>query len=212
MYRRRKRLNMNLNEQDPQSPLPEVYPVYEAQKCFSHPKERAVLEQPINENYRFIPLTKGQVAIVDLKHYERFSKYCWQAHWSKDTQTFYAQRRGPNSEGKMVCISMHREVMGVSDRHTLVDHRERSKTLDNREANLRIATRTENGRNSKIRKNNRSGLKGVCLHAVNKKWTAKISLNGKSKYLGSFPTKELASEAYQAAIKEHYGEFANPNA
>ncbi len=189
--------------------MTDVYPVFEAQKCFSHPKKRIEIEQPIGENYRFIPLTKGQIAIVDLKHYDRLSKYCWQAHWSKDTQTFYAQRAGPNAEGKRVCISMHREVMGVSDRHTLVDHRERSKTLDNREENLRIATRTENGWNSKIRKSNRSGVKGIYLHKANKTWCAKISLNGKGKYLGSFATKELASAAYQAAIKEHYGEFAN---
>jgi hypothetical protein len=40
-------------------------------------------------------------------------------------------------------------------------------------------------------------------------WVAFIAINRKKKYLGAFPTKEAASEAYYKAAKEMFGEFAS---
>jgi hypothetical protein len=39
-------------------------------------------------------------------------------------------------------------------------------------------------------------------------WFAQISVDGRSKHLGRFPTPEQAHAAYVAAAREHYGEFA----
>lgn len=201
---------MNLTEQDPQ-PLPSLYREHEIKKCFSHPKTRPEITQPSDEPYRYIALTKNQVAIVDIEDYERLARYSWQAHWSKDTQTYYAQRGAPRLDGKhgQMYVSMHRQIMAVEDRHILVDHRNRSETLDNRKENLRIADRSQNGANSKISKNNKSGFKGVYYHKANNKWAAHIrSVNGR-KFLGLFATPEDAHAAYCKAAAELFGEFAH---
>jgi hypothetical protein len=79
---------------------------------------------------------------------------------------------------------------------------------DNRYENLRRATISENSRNRKIMITNKSGFKGVFWNPKNKVWTAKIYLNGKRVYLGSFHDPAKAHAAYCAAAKSHYAEFA----
>lgn len=41
-----------------------------------------------------------------------------------------------------------------------------------------------------------------------RKWMARIGINGKPKYLGTFETEEQAARAYNIAAYEHYGEKA----
>lgn len=79
---------------------------------------------------------------------------------------------------------------------------------DNRFSNLRLATDRQNAGNRKINKNNKSGIKGVHWHKYNRKWVAKIGINGKRKTLGNFDRKEDAAKAYRKAAKEYFGDFA----
>ena len=83
---------------------------------------------------------------------------------------------------------------------------------NNRYANLRPATRKNNGRNRKLSKNNAIGIKGVCRIPRSGKWQATITVNGKHKHLGSFCTPEEAGEAYAEAARKFFGEFACPMA
>jgi hypothetical protein len=75
---------------------------------------------------------------------------------------------------------------------------------DNRWENLREATHTENARNKRLNRNNRSGHKGVYWHSQNRKWVAQL---GRLR-LGSFGDKESAAAAYAKAAAERFGEFA----
>lgn len=59
----------------------------------------------------------------------------------------------------------------------VTDHINKDK-LDNRKANLRIATLSENGYNSKLPANNTSGVKGVSYHKQTGKWEAALETNG----------------------------------
>jgi hypothetical protein len=79
---------------------------------------------------------------------------------------------------------------------------------DNRLANLREASVSQNLGNAKRSKNNTSGFKGVC-RGRGDKWRATICVNGKRRKIGSFSTPEEAHKAYCAAATEKRGEFAN---
>ena len=56
---------------------------------------------------------------------------------------------------------------------------------DNRLFNLRDATNLENGKNQSKKITNTSGVTGVYWAKRNKKWIASVSINNKTKYLGS---------------------------
>lgn len=82
-----------------------------------------------------------------------------------------------------------------------VDHINLDKA-DNRWENLRLATKSENGANSRQRC--KSGLKGAYYNAKCNCWYSKIG----KKYLGAFKTPEEANAAFLLAARENYGEFA----
>ena len=76
-----------------------------------------------------------------------------------------------------------------------IDHINGNK-LDNRISNLREATNGQNLQNLiKAMSNNKLGLLGVRLHKHGR-FQARITLNGKVKYLGYFDTPEDAHDAY----------------
>lgn len=80
---------------------------------------------------------------------------------------------------------------------------------DNSIKNLREATASENMLNRKHFKNSASPFKGISFHKGQGKWTAKIQVNKKRLWLGSFNTINSAVKAYkEAAIKLH-GNFVN---
>jgi hypothetical protein len=87
-----------------------------------------------------------------------------------------------------------------------IDHANLNKS-DNRWANLRLATRSENTANRPPANNNTTGLKGVYWHKANRKWTAAIGKGG-ANYLGSFDCPAAASIAYQIAADNFFGQFA----
>ena len=85
--------------------------------------------------FRRIKLTQGQYAIVDPEDFKYLNLFKWFANRSRDT--FYA-RRVIYINGKIKVIHMHRLVMNY-DGELFIDHINH-KGLDNRKANLRIAT------------------------------------------------------------------------
>lgn len=87
-----------------------------------------------------------------------------------------------------------------------IDHVNGNRT-DNRIANLRLATYSENAHYSTTRPvPASSGLRGV--HRDGNVWRAKIWKRRKCVSLGGFATKEAAFAAYQTASLKIYGEFS----
>jgi hypothetical protein len=82
---------------------------------------------------------------------------------------------------------------------------------DNRLANLRSVSRAENGRNQGIRRNNKSGVMGVCWSPRNAKWKAQIRVGGEQKHIGFFTDLAAATAARKAAESE-YGFHPNHGA
>lgn len=88
-----------------------------------------------------------------------------------------------------------------------IDHIDRVKT-NNSLSNLRIATRSQNARNTSGHNSRRvSEFKGV-RRSANGKWDAVSSDDSGSVYLGRFPNQQLAAEAYNSYVSESHGEFA----
>lgn len=67
--------------------------------------------------------------------------------------------------------------------------------LNNKWENLRHATHSENQRNRKLNKNNKSGFCGCYWNKREKKWRAQAMVNGKMTYIGSFHCLNDAVEA-----------------
>ena len=159
--------------------------------------------------FRKIPLTKGEFAIVDPEDYERLAKFKW--HLSESPTGSHAarwQRIWPGGYRKK--IWMHREVIDVPE-HLLCDH-VNGNGLDNRAANLRPATVSQNLCNRpKTKARTRSKYKGLEWDKIQRKWKVRIQCNGRKTYLGSFSNEIDAAKAYDEKAKELFKEYARLN-
>lgn len=86
-----------------------------------------------------------------------------------------------------------------------MDHRDLCRS-NNKLCNLREATQGQNQANRKVRRDSSTGVKGV-FPSTNRTFVARIRHNGKMIHLGSFPTKELASVAYEIASEAYHKEY-----
>ena len=154
-------------------------------------------------NWKIVDLTQGIFALVDNEDFDRIASHKWQAFQVKGT--WYAQRRG-NSRNETVL--MHRLILNPPD-GLEVDHiKHHEFYIDNRKKNLRLASRAENSRNTRKKRNASSSFKGVCWVEDHKKWKAVCHTRGKNYFLGYFSTEQEAAKAYNEGAKKHFGEFA----
>lgn len=156
--------------------------------------------------YVALPLTKGQSTLLDIADADRVVALgAWHASQSpSDPSVYYARRRMRQPDGSYRMVMLHQFVLGTTSD---VDHRS-GDTLDNRRANLRAADPSHNGGNQRLRKNNRSGYKGVTWDKRDRRWLAQISVQGRPRYLGYHDDVEAAARAYDQAAIEAWGEFA----
>lgn len=87
-----------------------------------------------------------------------------------------------------------------------IDHKDR-KRASNAIENLRLATKSQNGMNTKFRALNTSGYRGVCWNKSAGKWQAQAKISGVSHHLGVFDSAEDASKAYEHFCRLNHGEF-----
>ena len=159
--------------------------------------------------FRKIPLTQGKFAIVDPEDYKRLAIYKWHLA-NSPTGTYAARWQRIRPGGYRKKIWMHREVIGVPE-HLLCDHIN-GNGLDNRSANLRPATVSQNLCNRPKRKSKtRSKYKGLEYDKIQRKWKVRIQYNGRKINLGSFATEIDAARAYDDKATVLFGEFARLN-
>ncbi|QFH28235.1 hypothetical protein D8Z68_07985 [Escherichia coli] len=63
-------------------------------------------------------------------------------------------------------------------------------------------------RGGSIRKNSKSGCRGVTWHKRQKKWNVRLGFHGKSKHFGCFDDLELAVLVAEEARDKYYGDFS----
>jgi hypothetical protein len=92
-----------------------------------------------------------------------------------------------------------------------IDHIDRNAD-NNHIENLRPCTRTQNCYNRSKAKNKTSSYMGVSFEKSIMKYRARITVNGKLKYLGQYTNEIEAAKAYNEAIELYnLQEYANPN-
>ena len=142
-----------------------------------------------------IPLSKGHVAIVDDEDYEAVNRYKWFANVAGGGRVYAARRLylgGGRKNAKRATLYMHRFLMEPADDMD-VDHIN-GNSLDNRRANMRVCTRSENILNSA----NARG-KGVWHCQTTGRWAARMSHDGERHFLGRYDTEAEARAAITAA-------------
>lgn len=146
-----------------------------------------------------IELSKGKYALVDDEDFKYISKWKWTYHSTHVGG--YASRR-MWKDGKRIAIYMHREVNKTPDNY-ITDHINQNK-LDNRRKNLRTVSHSQNQMNTGLRKNNRSGFKGIGWNKQFRKWRARITVDKKTILIGDYLLLEDAVSARRDAEKVYH--------
>jgi hypothetical protein len=141
--------------------------------------------------------------LVDEVNINIIKKFTW--HVRQDKQTFYAFSN-MKIGNKNHHISMHRLLTGFSSSE--IDHIN-GNGLDNRECNLRFATRKQNSYNR--RRKNSLGFRGVYKPKRSPYYAVQIQIEGKRLSRYGFKTAEEAARAYDKLNKELHGEFGVRN-
>lgn len=88
-----------------------------------------------------------------------------------------------------------------------VDHRDNN-PLNNRKSNLRIATSSQQKMNTRLRKDNKSGCRGVSFDVTRQKWQAHVKA-GDKRIAKRFDKLEDAIAFVKKIRSELHGEFQN---
>jgi hypothetical protein len=139
-----------------------------------------------------IPLGRsGKFALID----DEDGDYVVEAHWQLDGRG-YAFVCGPRPRREH--IKLHRVLLAPIPAGMEVDHINRDR-LDNRRANLRLVTRSQNTQNSLTHA--RSGYRGV--HQKGSHWRACVNTHRHNQHLGMYNTPEEAARAVDRFNIEH---------
>ena len=94
------------------------------------------------------------------------------------------------------------------DVKSCVDHIDNDKS-NNKIANLRWATHSQNSQNKSMMSNNTSGVKGVIWDKSSNKWRARITIDGIKVHLGYFKNLEDAKQVRITKANQAFGVFTN---
>lgn len=162
-------------------------------------------DKAVQRMTKYIPLTRGYVALVDEVDYSELSRHKWCL--MNSGSNLYAHRY----DSELGYVTMHRAVMGLKKGDgQRVDHIN-GDTFDCRRSNLRLCNVAQNGANSGIQSRNTSGFKGVSWSSVVRKWHARICHKNKKISIGYFTSKIEAVIAYDLEALHLKGEFAWTN-
>ncbi len=141
--------------------------------------------------YREMLLQTGNVTLVDAADYDALAHLRWFEHYSYPyTWDLIRDKR----------VNLHRWLMGMP-KGIQVDHINHD-PLDNRRANLRLATPHQNAQN-KRGGNSANGYKGITQrHQYT--WEVRVG----EIYVGSRRTAEEAARLYDEEAIKKFGEFA----
>lgn len=140
----------------------------------------------------------GRYFMFDITDYDVVSKYTWREDAQGYIVTDIMGRRS---------VRLHRLLLNYPTQ--IIDHKN-GNTKDNRRCNLRLADSHTNQMNRKCGSNSLTGFKGVTYRKDRNNYFARITLNGKKYYLGTYNTLEEAVEARVRAEIAMFKGFSFP--
>jgi hypothetical protein len=145
-----------------------------------------------------VPLTDGYTALIDAADRDLIEPFNWTARVGPKGRVYVFRKDHRKT------IYLHRVVMGLKkgDKRE-VDH-VNSDPLDNRRANLRIATRRQNAHHTRAHSDGSSRFVGVSWHRQTSKWRVCVGRT----HVGLFSDEVEAAKARDALAREMYGEWA----
>jgi hypothetical protein len=152
-----------------------------------------------------LPLGHGLCALVDDEDYEFVRRFRWYALRRSNKQGRYVYSHFLSRGGT---VYLHRLLL-LPEPDLEVDH-VNGNGLDNRRANLRVATPSQN-KSNRATIGGTSAYKGVSLSPETrrrKRWRARIMAGRREVHLGRFLTEAEAALAYNEAARAIFGEFA----
>jgi hypothetical protein len=145
-----------------------------------------------------IPLSQGQVALVDDADYPLLSEFRWCYRAERGGRQGYAVRN-TKVGGKRRQWYLHRQLMqpGEGQEVIFLNH----DRLDCRRENLRVVSKEDARRHHRVRRDSKSGVKGVRYNAGTDSWSAYVHRHGHAYHVGTFSSPEAAAQAYEAALR-----------
>ena len=138
----------------------------------------------------------------------------------RDGKLFWRARNGKeagcvgNRSYSCVCINYRKYmthrliwIMHGNDPVPMLDHIDGNQ-LNNRIENLRPITVSQNQRNTKLRKDSTSGIKGVSWISTRNRWSGQVWHKGKLHRAGDFKDKDECAAAVRVLRESLHGEFA----
>lgn len=100
---------------------------------------------PIGPSIAYVPLTRGQYALIDREDAQWAGRWNWHTRKSS-SGTYYAARSVAPRGEEHFRLFMHTELLGPSSSGLTADHLMTRNGLDNRRSNLRPANKSEQAR------------------------------------------------------------------
>ncbi len=150
-----------------------------------------------------IPLTQGQVTVVDEETYDLFGSLKWFCC------NGYAARVTRISDDSRRTVLLHRLVaLARPEEHI---HHLDGNPLNNLPDNLQKLSRSDHMRRHNLARSPRVKYRGIAWRKRIQQWEASIQMNGQTIYLGYYPTPEEAALVYDHAARYFWGEDAYQN-
>jgi hypothetical protein len=146
-----------------------------------------------------IPLSQGQFALVDDADFELLNDFKWSYRPERNKAQGYAVRH-KKVNGKDSLAYLHREILPAPEGHEVIflNH----DRLDCRRENLKVVSKEEARQHHRVRRDSKSGIKGVRYNPETETWSAFVYRGGRAYHVGTYYTPEQASDAYEEELRK----------